>query len=104
MVHELNTLLVIGAGLVLAGAGFYYLMGADNSPELQVGTSRAPMSTWPMQRADPNITNAYNRAAYRDNTLRADEIYANPATNFTNDFLSTYAPTVKQMQIPIQQL
>jgi hypothetical protein len=105
MANDLMTIGIIGVGIALAGAGFFHLLSIDDSPNLTINSTTAPPATmWPMQREDPNITNAYNRAKYKDNTLRANELYTNTQSNYTNDFLSTYAPTVKQMNIPVQQL
>ena len=105
MANDLMTIGIIGVGIALAGAGFFHLLSMDNAPDLTINSTTAPpMSTWPMAQSDPNITNAYNRAKYKDNTLRANELYDNSQSNYTNDFLSTYAPTVKQMNIPVQQL
>lgn len=105
MANDLMTIGIIGVGIALAGAGFFHILSMDNSPNLTVNTSTAPPSSmWPMQQGDPNIINAYNRAKYKDNTLRANELYENTNANYTNDFLSTYAPTVKQMNIPVCQL
>jgi hypothetical protein len=105
MVHDFTTMAIIGAGIIAAGAGFYYLLSNDARPDVVVGSSTEPPAMqWPMQRSDPNIVNAYNRAKYKDNTLRISELYDGQSTNFTSDFLATYAPTIKQQFIPIQQL
>lgn len=103
--RDFTGIAVIGLGMAAAAIGFYYLTTGGNSvPFIGEDARDTPIkSPWPMQIDDPNVANAYNRAAYRDNTLRADELYG-PNANFTNDFLKTYAPTVKQTVIPVQQL
>lgn len=104
--RDYKGLVIIGLGIVAAAVGVYYLStGGGNIPFIGEDAPSVPAKEpWPMQVDDPNIANAYNRAAYRDNILVADEIYNNPSANFTNDFLHTYAPTVKQTNIPVQQL
>ena len=97
-------IVIIGLGILAAAVGVSYLSTPSNVPFIGEDVSAPTRQPWPMEIDDPNIANAYNRAAYRDNTLRADEIYNNPSVNFTNDFLHTYAPTVKQAHIPVQQL
>lgn len=107
--QDYTRLVIITAGMLVAGLGFYHLATGGNlsidTPFLGRPLRTEKEAVWPMQLGDPNIINAYDRAAYRDNTLRADELYDNnPANNFNNDFLHHYAPTVKQTNIPIQQL
>jgi hypothetical protein len=104
--RDLTGVVVIALGLIGAALGFHYLAsGGNNIGVVAEDEYVAPKhKPWPMEVDDPNIANAYNRAKYKDNILVIPEIYNNPAVNFTNDFLHTYAPSVKQSKIPIQQL
>jgi len=103
--RDLTGIAVIGLGIFGTALALHFLGSAGDAvavgEDAYVPEKRQP---WPMQIDDPNTANAYNRAAYRDQTLKIDEIYNNPQANFTNDFLKTYAPSVKQSHIPIQQL
>ncbi len=101
----LEGMVIIGLGIVGAALGLHYLASSGDAVVMAEDEYVAPkVKPWPMQIDDPNIANAYNRAKYKDNILVIPEIYNNPVSNFTNDFLHTYAPTVKQSKIPLQQL
>ena len=103
--RDFTGMVVIAAGIIGAALALNFIASSGDVPVMAQDES-APSKTkpWPMEIDDPNIANAYNRAAYRDNILYIPEIYKTPSQNFTNDFLHTYAPSVKQSKIPIQQL
>jgi hypothetical protein len=108
--EDSTRLIIVALGMTIAAAGFYHLAtGGNLNLNLPfIGHDLSPVKEdveWPMEQFDPNIVNAYNRAAYSDNSLPIDELYdGNPTNNFNNDFLTTYAPSVKQSLIPVQQL
>jgi prephenate dehydrogenase len=98
-------IVIIGAGIIGGALALHFLASSGDVPVMaEDANGPSKIKPWPLQIDDPNIANAYNRAKYKDNILVIPEIYNNPASNFTNDFLHTYAPTVKQSKIPLQQL
>jgi ketopantoate reductase len=102
--RDFTGIAIIGLGVLGTALALHFLSSTGDAVAVADDDYVATRKPWPMQIDDPNVANAYNRAAYRDQTLKIDEIYNNPQVNFTNDFLHTYAPSVKQSHIPIQQL
>jgi len=102
--RDFTGIAIIGLGVLGTALALHFLSSSGDAVAVADDERVPTRQPWPMQIDDPNTANAYNRAAYRDQTLKIDEIYNNPPVNFTNDFLHTYAPSVKQSHIPVQQL